>query len=1516
MDTLLKIGKECGLQGKELFKFIKEEQAKEEEKEKQRVISEREERAQQRELERLKLEKEEKEKERERELEKLKFEREEKEKQIEREEKEKQRELELEKIKIEKEEREREKERQFQLERERNQAEIELRKLQITENQITNQESVIRVPDYSKSPKLPTFSDGKDKIDSYLERFERFATISNWEANSWATKLSALLTGTALDVYTRLPRDDANDYEELKKALLRRYNLTEEGYRLKFRDCKPEEGETPSQFVDRLLSYIEKWIELSGNEKEYESLRDLIVKEQFVNACPKDLAAYLREQETQNLLDIAKTAERYLSAHDQTLAARRPPRQNHNIEQRRQFQAPTNNNNGQRTETKCFICNRLGHKAAQCRSGQIQNRSNRQESWNRQQNPNYNNQSKQSPQYKVASVVPYEDKNIELRNEKFESDQATLQEIRSLMKEGQVELKNGKSIKLFDEAAVSKRASESQRTMPVLRGWVENKEVNVLRDTGCSGVIVKKSLVPPEKFTGDVSLVLLADSSVSRVPMAKIEIKTPFYSGEVEAMCMSTPVYDLLVGNIEGVRAAENPMINYEQEECAAVTRAQAKKEGPKPLKVAESVNASIVNREKLIELQKADESLSQMKSKKKNEGKGESEVSFEEKAGVMYRIFKKPDVNQGKPIRQVLVPESLRKYVMEVAHDSIMGGHLGIRKTIDRIQATFYWPGIMGDVTRFCRSCDICQKTVPKGKIPKAPLQSMPIIDSPFKRVAIDLVGPISPPSEEGHRYVLTLIDYATRYPEAIPLKKIDTETVAEALVDMFSRLGIPEEILSDLGTQFVSDCMEEVNRLLSIKHLTTTPFHPACNGLVEKFNGVMKSMLKKLCKEQPRQWNRFINALLFAYREVPQESTGFSPFELLYGRTVRGPMHILKQLWTNETETTEVKNSYQYVFELREKLEETLKIAREGIEKSQKRAKHYYDKKAKSRKFKPSDKVLILLPTDHNKLLMQWKGPFEVESVVGLNDYKVKVGSKLKTYHANLLKLYVEREQGNNQEPICQETVALVEETFSDEHLLDLGEISHKETIEDIEYGKELENEQKSDIQSLVKEFKHLFDPKPGNTDIVEHSIKLTSDVPVHCKPYKIPYQTREELKKDIQEMIDLKVIRESDSPYASPTVIVKKPDGTNRVCIDYRRLNKLTVFDPEPMPTAEELFQKLSGDRYFSKVDLSKGYWQIKIPEEDIPKTGFVTPDGHWEFLRMPFGMVNSGATLKKGLKRILGGMKNVEYYWDDILVHTKDWNEHLTTLRELLHRLSEANLTIRPSKCIFGSNNVDFIGHQLKNGLKGLRESNVEKIKAAPRPTTKKQVRSFLGLANYYRDFIPNFAAITAPLTELTRKGKPNNVVWKDPQERAYKTVKELLSKDPVLHLPDPSKTFTLRTDASDEGIGAVLMQEYDGKLFPVSYASKKLSPAEKNYSTIEKECLAVVWSIKKFELYLQGVNFVLQTDHQPLVYLDKAKFINSRIMRWAMFLQNFSIKIESIKGLNNVGADFLSRVFQN
>jgi hypothetical protein len=273
-----------------------------------------------------------------------------------------------------------------------------------------------------------------------------------------------------------------------------------------------------------------------------------------------------------------------------------------------------------------------------------------------------------------------------------------------------------------------------------------------------------------------------------------------------------------------------------------------------------------------------------------------------------------------------------------------------------------------------------------------------------------------------------------------------------------------------------------------------------------------------------------------------------------------------------------------------------------------------------------------------------------------------------------------------------------------------------------------------------------------------------------------------------------------------------------------------------------------------------------------------------------------------------------MENVDSFVDDIFVYSYTWEEHVQTLRNLFNRLRRANLTAKPTKCSIGYSNLECLGH-LVSGLGQLKPhpDKVGAIKDAPRPETKKQVRSFLGLIGFYRKFVPNFAAIACPLTDLTKKGQPNKVSWGVCQENAFNALKQRLISAPILKLPELDKLFVLRTDASDTGLGAVLLQEQEGVKLPIAYASRKLLPREQNYSVIEKECLALVWGIGKFHTYLFGREFTLQTDHQPLLYLNKAKVANARLMRWALSLQPYSFRIEAIRGSENVGADFLSRV---
>ncbi len=248
-------------------------------------------------------------------------------------------------------------------------------------------------------------------------------------------------------------------------------------------------------------------------------------------------------------------------------------------------------------------------------------------------------------------------------------------------------------------------------------------------------------------------------------------------------------------------------------------------------------------------------------------------------------------------------------------------------------------------------------------------PLLQLPLKDTPFKRVTVDIVGPIQPVTERKNRYVLTLVDYATRYPETVALPSIETERVAKTLVDIFSKVGVPEEILADCATQFTSDLMGEISRLLSIKQLNTTPYHPMCIGLVEMFNGTLKHMLRKMCEACLKDWDRYLNAVQYAYREVAQESLGFSPFELLYSRTGRGPMQILRELWTGDIVNQKIKTTYQYVLDLREKLESTCQMARDELVKSERRHPKYYNCRARNREFAVGDQVLLLLPNSTNK-------------------------------------------------------------------------------------------------------------------------------------------------------------------------------------------------------------------------------------------------------------------------------------------------------------------------------------------------------------------------------------------------------------------------------------------------------------------------------------------------------------------------------------------------------------------
>ena len=362
--------------------------------------------------------------------------------------------------------------------------------------------------------------------------------------------------------------------------------------------------------------------------------------------------------------------------------------------------------------------------------------------------------------------------------------------------------------------------------MSTVQGLVGEKPVEVLRDTGCSGVIVSKDLVPKNAYTGRSQTMVMVDYSSRVVPEAKVSIDIPYYKEEVLALCVEKPLVGLIKGNIPGAHERNNPDINWVRA-LVVQTRAQAKREGVTSKLKNPSIIDRTINPARVSNAQKDDVGLTTTRSRcEANETIGKA--TFLKKNDLLYHKFSSPNVEHGRIFTQLIVPQQYRTIVMKLAHESVMAGHLAIKRTMQNVLSEFYWPGINSNIKRFCQSCDIFQRTLPNGKIVKAPLGKMPRIDVPFRRVATDLIGPLKPVTYNKNMYILTPVDYATRYPEAVPLASIHTETVAEALVSIFSRVGIPNEVLTDVGTQYTSAVMKEVSRLLSFKQLLTTPYHP----------------------------------------------------------------------------------------------------------------------------------------------------------------------------------------------------------------------------------------------------------------------------------------------------------------------------------------------------------------------------------------------------------------------------------------------------------------------------------------------------------------------------------------------------------------------------------------------------------------------------------------------------------------------------------------------------------------
>ena len=389
---------------------------------------------------------------------------------------------------------------------------------------------------------------------------------------------------------------------------------------------------------------------------------------------------------------------------------------------------------------------------------------------------------------------------------------------------------------------------------------------------------------------------------------------------------------------------------------------------------------------------------------------------------------------------------------------------------------------------------------------------------------------------------------------------------------------------------------------------------------------------MLHRMCAEHPKDWNKYLPALRFAIREVPQESLGFSPFELLYGRSVRGPMAILRELWSGEVNDEQVLSTYQYVIELKERLEQTCQLACDNLEKVQFKQKTYYDKCARSHKFDVGVKVLLLLPTESNKLLLQWKGPYEVVEIVNRMDYRVDVDGVVGTYHANMLKQYVERKNVTSHCLLSAEAnVTVNDETDTEEFGLEdctVPTAKQPQSYNDVSISNALTSEQHAEVEALIEQCPDVLTSVLGRTDLIQHNIKLSTSELIRSKGYAVPLKARDIMDSEIKEMLELGVIEKSVTPYSSPVVLVPKKDGSVRFCIDFRKLNKVTGFYAEPISNMDEVINRMSGHKFFTRMDCSKGYWQVGLPDNCKHLTAFETPKGLFQFKNHAFWLSKLG------------------------------------------------------------------------------------------------------------------------------------------------------------------------------------------------------------------------------------------------------------------------------------------------
>lgn len=1377
---------------------------------------------------------------------------------------------------------------------------------------------------------VPKFNE--KEVETFFTLFERVADARGWDDGDRTVLLQCVLTGRAQEAFSSLPTIDSGEYVKVKAAVLKTYELVPEAYRQRFRSWKKGDR-SYLEFARDLVTHFNRWCSAS-EVKNFGDLCNLMVLEQFKNSVPERIAMYISEQKVKTAAEAAALADDYLLTHrggggDLRTYAFSADRGNGPAGELHFSGRPDGRfNTAQRrdcsfrdSEDTCHFCHKKGHWKKDCAALKSRSR-------------HYGDRVKPAAVAAPVSSVLV----VDQQGEGLPSVVMSKPDLTSYLP-------------FISDGHVSLIGSEEK--VPVV----------ILRDTGAFDSFVLESTLPfsEETDTGAFIPVLGMGMSIFQVPVHKLVLHSKLFNGEVKMGVRPELPIDgitVILGNdVAGDRVwADQParpvvvpvplgskgpdenerqfpevftactvtraMTGHNEDFSAHATEVNDETELP----VLSLSNTPLsVSHSELVNEQKADPTLKELFQSvfPADEMKNRAQGYFIQKEVLVRKWVPHGDGVVGDPVYQIVVPSRLRELVLRVSHDE--SGHMGVSKTYNRVLRHFFWPRLKRSVAEYIKTCHTCQLMgKPNQTIEVAPLCPIPAVSQPFEHLIVDCVGPL-PRSKSGAMYLLTVMCQSTRYPAAYPLREGSAaKAVVRALSQFISIFGIPKTIQSDQWSIFCSHLFAQVLKQLHVKHNQASAYHAQSQGALERFHQTLKSLLRAYCVQMNADWEDGLPWLLLAAREVTQKSTGFSPNELVFGHMVRGPLAALQNDWM---EAEPPKNLIEYVNGFRQRLYTATELAKQKLTSAQAKMKRLYDRRAEQRVFHPGDQVLALLPIVSSPFQAKFMGPYTVVKQRSDQNYLIATPERRKHHqlcHINLLKAYhpcASQEQSvlaDAAHPVCVGNTiqagseASCEDMPNHDSALLTGRLKNSEVLADLNsIVGQLSEPQRTELRELIGKYPSLFGDVPSCTHLVEHDIDVGDAKPIKQRFYRVSPEKRKFLDSEIEYMLKNDIAEPSSSSWASPCLLVPKSDNTPRFCSDFRKVNGVTKPDSYPLPRMDDCIDQVGAAKFISKFDLLKGYWQVPLSQRAREIAAFITPTGLYSYSVMPFGLRNAPATFQRLMNKVVGNLEGCAVYLDDVVVYSDTWSCHMERVQALFDRLAEARLTVNLAKCEFARATVTYLGHQVGRGEVRPLRAKVQAIDQYPPPATKKELMSFLGLVGYYRGFCRNFSTVVAPLTDLL-KAKVK-FIWSPLCQKAFENVKSILCESPVLAAPCMDKAFKLQVDASHVGAGGVLLQEDEyGIDRPVSFFSRKFNRHQLNYSVVEKEALALIWSLQQFQVYVGLRPVVVYTDHNPLTFLNSLHCPNQRLIRWSLFLQSYSLEIHHIKGKDNVVADALSR----